>query len=335
MFSRGSALPISCGPQVNFMIDPYYKNPYSWQWNLGVQQQVGPNTVVEADYVGSHSSRLDSGAVRNTAVSPGPGPIAPRQPFPYITPTNYDKSINNANYHSLQAKVRTIIGHRLTLLGAYTWSKTIDTGCDGFFGTEGCSVQNVYNLRLDRSVAGFDIPQLLSVSFVYELPFGRGQAWSVANPLLNAVVGGWSAAGILTTRSGQPFNAAASGDIANVGAANGIRPDRLCRNPYTATKGKQYLNVACFAPPQQFHFGTEGRNDLRSPHVNNLDFSALKSFPIPLREMSLQFRADFFNLLNLSPLGIPDSTVTDTNFGLISSTASAEREIQFALKLYF
>jgi hypothetical protein len=321
--------------QVNFMIDPYYKNGYSWQWNLGAQQQFGADTVIEADYVGSHSSRLDSGAVRNTAVIPGPGPIAPRQPFPYITPTNYDKSISNANYHSLQAKVRTIIGHRLTFLGAYTWSKTIDTGCDGFFGTEGCSVQNVYDLRLDRSVAGYDIPQLLSVSFVYELPFGRGQAFSISNPILNAVAGGWSAAGIFTTRSGQPFNAAASGDIANVGAANGIRPDRLCSAPYAPGKGKQYLNPACFASPAQFHFGSEGRNDLRSPHVNNLDFSALKSFPLPFRETSLQFRADFFNLFNLAPLGVPDTTATDTTFGQITSTATTEREIQFALKLYF
>jgi len=337
--SLGSGQQITPAPtpwtQVNFMIDPYYKNAYSWQWNLGLQQQFGANTVVEADYVGSHSSRLDSGAIRNTAVIPGPGPIAPRQPFPYITPTNYDKSINNANYHALQAKVRSIVGRRLTFLGAYTWSKTIDTGCDGFFGTEGCSVQNVYNLRLDRSVAGFDIPQLLSVSFVYELPFGRGQALNISNPVLNAAAGGWSAAGIFTTRSGQPFHASASGDIANVGAANGIRADRLCSSPYTPEKGKQYLNPACFAPPAQFHFGSEGRNDLRSPHVNNLDFSALKTFPIPFREMNLQFRADFFNLFNLSPLGVPDTTVTDTNFGQITSTAITEREIQFALKLYF
>ncbi|MGB8536160.1 MAG: hypothetical protein WCD57_07090 [Acidobacteriaceae bacterium] len=79
------------------------------------------------------------------------------------------------------------------------------------------------------------------------LPFGRGQAFGISNPILNAVAGGWSTAGIFTTRSGQPFNAAASGDIANVGAAKGIRPDRLCSNPYTPAKGKQYLNPSCFA----------------------------------------------------------------------------------------
>ena len=333
----GSGAQITPAPtpwtQVNFMIDPYYKNGYSWQWNLGVEQQLGPNTVAEVDYVGSRSSRLDSGAIRNTAVIPGPGPIAPRQPFPYITPTNYDKSIANANYHALQAKLRAMFGRRLTFLGAYTWSKTIDMGCDGFFGTEGCSIQNVYNLRADRSVAGFDIPQLLSANFVYQLPFGRGQRFNTSSAALDAIAGGWSTSGIFTTRSGQPFNAAASGDIANVGAANGIRPDRLCKNPYGS--GKQYIQPSCFAQPAQFHFGDEARNDLRSQHVNNLDFSVLKTFPIPLREMNLEFRTDFFNLFNLAPLGIPDSTATDTNFGTVTSTATTEREIQFALKLKF
>jgi len=322
--------------QVNFMIDPYYKNAYSFQWNLGVEQQIGPNTVLEADYVGSHSSRLDSGAIRNTAIIPGPGPIAPRQPFPYITPTNYDKSISNSNYHALQAKARTIIGRKLTLLGAYTWSKTIDIGCDGFFGTEGCSVQDVYHLRRDRSVAGFDIPQLLSTSFVYQLPIGRGERLGLSNPILNAVAGGWGVSGIFTTRSGQPFNAAASGDIANVGAANGIRPNRTCSNPYSPGRGQNYLNTACFASPAAFNFGSEGRNDLRSPHVTNLDFSLVKAFSIPVsKETSLQFRTDFFNLFNQAPLGVPDTNINDTNFGRITSTATTEREIQFALKLYY
>ena len=322
--------------QVNFMIDPYYKNAYSFQWNLGVQEQIGLNSVAEVDYVGSHSSRLDSGAIRNTAITPGPGAIAPRQPFPYITPTNYDKSISNANYEALQAKIRTVIGRRLTLLGAYTWSKTIDVGCDGFFGTEGCSVQNVYNLRGDRSVAGFDIPQLLSASFVYQLPIGRGQALNIENSLLNAVAGGWGVSGIFSTRSGQPFNATASGDIANVGAANGIRPNRSCNNPYAPGGGRAYLNVSCFSTPAAFNFGTEGRNDLRSAHVTNMDFALDKSFPLPItRETSLQFRVDFFNLFNEAPLGIPDAGVNDTTFGQISTTATTEREIQFALKVFF
>jgi hypothetical protein len=322
--------------QVNYMLDPYYKNGESYQWNLGVQQQVGRNTVLEADYVGSHSLRLDYGAVRNTAIIPGPGPVAAREPFPYITPTNFDTSTADANYNALQAQVRTVIAAKFTLLGAYTWSKTIDEGCDGFFGGEGCSVQNVYNPRGDRSVAGYDIPQMLTATFVYQLPFGKDEKFHLSNPVVDTIAGGWSTSGIFTTRSGQPFNAFASGDIANVGAANGIRPNKTCRNPYTGSGGSQYLNASCFSTPAAFTFGDEGRNDLRSAHVNNLDFSVVKSFRIPLSEATnLQFRTDIFNLFDEGPLGVPNTTNTSSTFGVVSSTATTEREIQFALKLYF
>ena len=121
-----------------------------------------------------------------------------------------------------------------------------------------------------------------------------------------------------------------------MGAANGIRPNRTCSDAYSPGRGQNYLNTACFASPAAFNFGNEGRNDLRSPHVTNLDFSLVKAFPIPIRkETSLQFRTDFFNLLNLAPLGVPDTNINDTNFGRISSTATTEREIQFALKLNY
>jgi hypothetical protein len=317
------------------MVDPYYKNANSYQWNLGVQQQVRKDTVVEADYVGSHSLRLDFGAVRNTAVIPGPGPTAPRSPFPYITPTNFDTSDNDANYNALQAQVRTVIGTKFTFLGSYTWSKTIDDGCDGFFGGEGCSIQNVYNRRADRSVAGYDIPQMFTATSVYHLPFGKGETFNISNPIVNAIAGGWGASGIFTTRSGQDFNASASGDIANVGAANGIRPNKTC-NPYTSPRAQQYLNKSCFSTPAPFTFGNEGRNDLRTPHVTNLDFSVEKSFRIPLSEETrLQFRTDFFNLANAAPFGMPSRTNTSSTFGSVSSTALTEREIQFALKLYY
>ena len=108
--------------QVNWMIDPYYKDAYSIQWNFGIQQQVGTNTVIEADYVGSHDSRLDSGAYRNTALYPAPGPITDRQPFPYITPTYFDKSVGMSSYEALQFKARKTTARGLTFLASYTWS---------------------------------------------------------------------------------------------------------------------------------------------------------------------------------------------------------------------
>lgn len=321
--------------QVNWMIDPYYKNAYSIQWNFGIQQQMGTNGVIEADYVGSHSSRLDSGAYRNTATYPAPGPISARQPYPYITPTYFDKSIGKSSYESFQFKARKTTSNGLTLLAAYTWSKAIDEGCDGFFGSEGCSVQDAYHLRNDRSVAGFDITHILSASWVYELPVGRGKQVNLSNFFLNALAGNWVLNGIFTARSGQPFTVAATGDIANTGNVQ-ERANLYCTNPYGNAGRNGYLNPTCFSNPAPFTFGTEGRNSLRSPHVTNLDLSLFKDFPIPLREaMKVQFRADFFNSLNASPLGLPSTNLTDRNFGRIFSTATAERQIQFALKLYF
>jgi carboxypeptidase family protein len=327
--------------QVNWMIDPYYKNAYSIQYNFGIQQQVKANTVLQANYVGAHSLRTDSGSYRNTALYPAPGPITDRQPFSYITPTYYDKSIANSNYNAFQFQARTVVGKKLTLLGAYTWSKTITLGCDGFFGSEGCSVQNPYNLTADRSVAGYDLPQNLSFSWVYKLPIGRGELVDISNSILNQVVGGWGFNGIYTAYSGVPFNNnAGNDDLQNTG--NVVeRADRSCANPYNGGRNVQYLKQSCFANPAAYTFGSEPRNDLRTPHVTNLDLTLDKVFSLPKEGWSLDFRTDFFNSLNQSAFGPsqgstqPDNTVTDANFGLFTGTAQTEREIQFALKILF
>ena len=327
--------------QVNWMIDPYYKNAYSIQYNFGVQQQVKTNTVLQANYVGAHSLRTDSGSYRNTALYPAPGPISARQPFSYITPTYYDKSVANSNYNAFQFQARTVLEKKLTLLGAYTWSKTITLGCDGFFGSEGCSIQNPYNLKADRSVAGYDVPQNLSFSWVYQLPIGRGELVDISNSLVNEIVGGWGFHGIYTAYSGVPFNNnAGNDDLGNTG--NVVeRADRSCSNPYSGGRNVQYLKQSCFANPAAYTFGSEPRNDLRTPHVTNLDLTLDKSFSLGKEGRSLNFRTDFFNSLNQAAFGPyqgstqPDNTVTDANFGLFTGTAQVEREIQFALKINF
>lgn len=319
--------------QVNWMIDPYYKDAYSIQWNFGIQHQFGTNTVISLAYVGSHDLRTDSGAYRNVAVTPGPGNPQDRAPFPYITPTYFDKSVGQASYNSFQFSMRKTVRHGLTYLVSYTYSKAENMGCDGFFGSEGCSIQNPYNLRRSWSVAGYDVTHLLSASWVYNLPFGKGQTFSTNSGLVNALIGNWSFNGIATFRSGVPYNVSAPGDIANTGnvveRANQIGP-AFMPHP-TAT---QFLNPASFVSPPPFTFGTEGRNNLRSPFVSNLDLSIFRAFPIT-EATRLQFRADFFNAPNWQALGVPDTGVTDPNFGRVFGTAQTEREIQFALKLYF
>ena len=97
---------------------------------------------------------------------------------------------------------------------------------------------------------------------------------------------------------------------------------------------EQFLNPASFVNPAPFTFGTEGRNDLRSPHVYNVDMSLFREFPIK-ETKRIEFRVDAFNIFNWQALNAPDSTVGDPNFGAVFSTAQREREVQFALKLFW
>ena len=343
-FGQGTGAVVLPGPtpfnQVEWYADPRQQQAYSEQWNLGIQRSFGTATVLEADYVGQHSSRLDLSGRQNVAMTPGPGnpgaAVDPRRPYPYITPTFYDTSTGKASYNAFQFKLRRATSKGLSYIISYTWSKTINLGCDGYFGAEGCAVQEVYNLKDDRSVAGFDVPHLLSASATYDLPFGAGRQFTSSNKAVNAVIGGWGLTGILTARSGEPFTLGVSGDIANIGG-NSERPN-IVGSPFPSSRTPAaYINTSSFQVPAEYTFGDVGRNAFRLGSATNLDMSLRRDFGIPGREGThLEFRAEFFNTLNNAVLGgCLDTTVQDPTFGTATCTRNVEREIQFALKLYF
>jgi len=322
--------------QLQWFIDPRVQNAYSEQWNAGIQQSIGRSTIIEADYVGQHSSRLNEGGLRNVATTPGPGDPSLRYPYPYMTPTYYDKSIGKASYNAFQFKIRRTTSKGLSYIVSYTWSKIINLGCDGYFGAEGCSVQQVYNLKDDRSVAGFDIPQSLSTSWTYDLPFGKGMKFNSGNKALDYVIGPWSLNGIFTIRSGEPQTLGVSGDIANIGG-NNERPNVVGPLYPSNQIWQSYIQTSSFQVPAAYTFGDFGRNAIRLGDYSNWDISIFRDFPIPLNEAThLQFRAEFFNAFNHPVLGgCLDTTVQDTNFGVANCTRNYSREIQFALKFYF
>jgi len=326
--------------QVQWYMDPLAQNPYSDQWNLGVQQQLGGNTVLSANYVGSHSSRLDIGGYYNVALTPGPGnaaQVTARQPFPYIGPTYYDRSWGRGSYNAFQFSLDKKSASGLAYLVSYTWSKTMDLGSDGWYGVEGFSVQDPYHFNRDKSVAGFDLTHILSFSWVYPLPFGRGQRWSSNNRALNYTFGNWQFNGIMFLASGQPYSIFANGDIANTGNANGYeRASAVSGVPlYPSQKTpNQWFNAGAFAAPAPYTFGSLGRNSLRADWSRNFDLSLFRAFPVT-ESKRLEFRAEFFNTFNTPTFGIPDSTVGDQHFGEVFSTSNAARIIQLALKFYF
>ncbi len=317
--------------QVTAFMDPFMKNGRSDQWNLGVQQQIGRGRVLSVNYVGAHSTRLPIFLSQNVAFTPGPGDPRERAPFPYIPSEPYTRSWGKSSYNALQTSLEQKAG-QLTYLIAYTWSRTIDFGCDGYFSD--CNVQDPNHWQNDKSVAGFDLTQVLSGSWVYQLPLGAGQKWSTGNRLLNYVIGGWQFNGIATVSTGQPYQVSAPGQIPNIDNIFGTERANLIGNPYSGTNRLQPINPAAFAVPAPFTFGNLGRNSLRTEWRRNLDVSLFRQFPIH-EATKLEFRFEGFNITNTPVFGVPDNFITDPTFGQVSSTAISERQLQLALKLYF
>jgi hypothetical protein len=328
------------------------QRPYADQFNFGIQHQLGSSTVLTANYVGSRGHRLDIGFSGNTGKTPSAVAnyikatgASTSSPFPYITPADFDTAIGKSSYDALQASLNGRAFHGLTYLVSYTWSKTLDLGCTGWYGVEGCSIQNPYTLKNDKGPAGTDVPQIFSAAWVYQLPFGKGQKYTSTNGILNYIVGGWTLNGIASLSSGIPFFVGASGDIAHIAAntaccalgfGNYERLNFLGGDPYAPNRSPaQWLNPAAFSIPAPGTFGNLGRDTLRSDRFKNLDLSLFKQFPIT-ESKKLEFRFETFNLTNTPVWNIPDVNISDGNkFGTISSTANTARQLQFGLKLYF
>lgn len=326
--------------QSTWFADPYLKRPYADQWNFGVQQQITSGTVLTANYVGSVGRKLDVGGAYNVALTPGPGKPQDRAPFPYIGATAYDRSVGRSSYNAFQLSLNGREEHGLTYLVSYTWSKTLDLGCSGWYGVEGCSIQNPYNLEADRGPAATDLPHIFSAAWVYRLPFGKGEKLSPSNPVLAAIVGRWNINGVLSLSSGVPFDVGTNVDVANTGNfnfGNGYGYERLniVGKTYPSDKSpRQWINPAGFALPAPFTFGNLGRNSLRSDWSKNLDLSIFRQFPFTERTR-LEFRFEMFNATNTPVWAVPVTNINTPNFGVVTSTANIARQLQFALKLYF
>lgn len=342
-FGLGSSGVIYPAPtpfnQVNWFVDPTsYKMPYSDQWNFGIEQQLGSNTVLSLAYVGAHDLQLNLGGYRNTAVTPGPGDaatVASRRPYPYITPTFYDQSIGTSKYNAFEFRLQQKTTKGLSYLISYTRSKSMDLACSGSFGSEGCEVTNPYNFRQGYSLSGFDLPNIFSGSFLYQVPVGKGRGFTTGNKFADYVIGNWDLSGIVSFYSGVPFDVTTSnGDISNTGNVT-ERANLVLLNPYPANKTpSEWINPAAFATPAPYTYGNLGRNILRTDSTKNLDLSLIRRFPIK-ETSAVEFRADSFNLTNTPVFDQPQSTLGNANFGVVTRTRNTARELQFSLKLVF
>jgi hypothetical protein len=327
--------------QQGFEYDPHMKNPYSEQWSFGVQQLIGSSTTVTVNYVGSSTHRLDVGGIYGGALTPGTGSIQPRQLFPNITPTFYDRSTGRGNYNALQASVDRRFSSGFSYDVAYTWSKSMDVGGDGYFGVEGGVPQNAYDPgQYDRSVSGLDLRQVLAVNTLYQVPVGKGKRFSTGNGVLDYIVGNWQINNIFQAHSGSPFTLWDGNDVSNTGSLGFYPYEHLnaVASPAPKLPGT-WFNTNAYAAPAFGTYGTVGRNTLVGPAFWDLDSSVFRQFPVG-EGRQFEFRAEAFNLANHVNLGQPDGLITDgSSFGTISGTAYSNsflnRQLEIAVKFKF
>ncbi len=318
---------------------PQFKNAYSDQWTFGVQQQVGGAGVWIINYVGSRGRNLDYAPVANTATSPGPGAISPRTPFPYMPQSFFDRPIGQLDYNALETSFQgrsRVTG--LTYLVSYTWSKGLNYGTDGWYGVGTTSIQNPYDFKADRSVTGYDLPQVFTAGWVWAVPIGKG-GFSTGNRISDYLLGNWQINGIATLESGRPYTVEDAGDIANTGNFNLVgsgyeRPNQVGNPKPQHQTSSQWINPAAFVAPAQYTFGDTPRNSLRTEPYTNLDGSLFREFPV-LESMKLQLRLDAFNSFNHPVWGVPNYCQNCQNFGVVTSTVNTARQLQLSGKIVF
>ena len=315
------------------------RSPYVQHWNLSVQQELDDRRVLEVAYVGSKGTNLltarDINQPRPSVLQPNPRPV--RQ----FDDINLLESRSNSTYHAFQVRFQQRLHRELSLLTAYTWSKSLDDA-SSFFSSAGDPnfPQDSSNVRAERGRSNFDVRHRLSVSYSYDLPFGTRGA--VLNRLgwLSTLLEGWQTHGILTFQSGRPFTVALLPENDNSNTGRSIlgfgandRPDRVGDGELDHPTPEGWFDTAAFSVPPRGRFGNSGRNILEGPGLQTINVSLLKN--IILKEgWTFQFRAETFNLFNRANFDLPDIFKGSPTFGHILS-AQSPRRIQVGLKLLF
>jgi hypothetical protein len=197
---------------------------------IGIQRQLSKNMMLSVAYVGSKNTRLDYTGWANAARQASPqgtslGAIDSLKLLPFMVPNwHYTQSTGIANYNGLEVKFERHFSSGLLTLLSYTWSRSLDNS-SGFFAAEngsggGSVVQNYFTPNQNYGVSGYNVPQLLTWSTVYDLPVGRGKRFLNSGPL-SWVLGNWGMNYVFIARSGQPYNLVVNGDIANISGNGG------------------------------------------------------------------------------------------------------------------
>ena len=355
-------------------VQPNLQMPTLISYTLGIEQQLTSNTTLTLRYVGSHGYHEIVGVDANTpypticpaspcpATYPGSFPVGlagtpvpagafyipvgrPRQ-NPTLANTWTWFSWGDSLYNALELDVNRRFSNGLSFRGVYTWSKALDDGDSVNQTTAGNApglISNPFDIRADWGPATYDVRNVGVMSVVYELPLGRGKPYvSNLHGPANTLLSGWSLDSILTAMNGFPFTGQLSYNPSNNGdTRNPVRPFVNPNFTGSAINGTptQWFYPSFFLqpPPNSGFWGNATRNNLVGPSLVTWDFSAVKNTRLRER-LSLQFRAEIFNLLNRANFNTPNLIVftpsgVSGTAGAITSTSTTARQVQFGLKL--
>lgn len=353
-----------------------YNDPYSYaqQWNVDVQRELPGGLALSVAYAGSKGVHLPGpdqqinqlptqylslgSRLQDQVPNPFFGQISLGtlslanvargqllRPFPEYTGFSL-KNPNNRNsmYHSGQVTLQKRFGAGGTVLGAYTWSKLISdtdtiTGWLEAGGGAG-GVQDNYNIRAERSLALYDTPHRAVISYIVDLPFGKGHMFGAnMSGIGGKLISGWGVNGITTFQSGNPLPISVSANTTN-SFGGGQRPNRTSAaiglGGSAQSRLGQWFNTAAFSTPAAYTFGNAARTmpDMRSQGIANYDFTLFKNTQITER-VGIQFRAEVFNLFNRVRFAYPGTSLGTTQFGVVSGQLNDPRLVQFALRALF
>jgi len=329
------ALTPKFSPFLSFVAwNPDAPQTEAYHWNGNVQREF-PWAVLEVGYTGSHGRNLSVNWNPNAPL-PGPGSVASRRPNPQFGNISGLKYDGESDYHAGHVRVDRRFHQGVSVIGHYTYSKSIDLG-----GTNFIAGDNVYrdprNIELDRGLSSFDVRHNLVLSYIWDIPVGTGRRVDLGQPWLNAIIGGWQFNGVTTARSGTPFTPVLSFNPAQSGHArpNRVGDGNLPRDERTVAR---WFDPTAFVAPTPFAFGDAGRNILFGPGYFNTDFGLFKRFLFPGfggGRQEVQIRIEAFNAFNQVHYQQPNATVDLPQGGRITGIVGTMRELQFGIKWLF
>jgi hypothetical protein len=336
--------------------DPHPRRNYVMQWNLTIQRELTKDLSAMVGYVGSRGVHQPFRVEDVDIVLPTLTPQGYLWPSPAGSGTRLNQNAgritaafraSDSYYDALEVQVKKKMG-RGSLAGSYTWGKSIDTSSGSMVGDEysnSISSPLFFNPRLNRGLSDFNVAQNLEVNYTWEIGTPK---W--APGIKTWVLGGWQVGGVFEASTGVPFTPGIGGDALGVKSTDpNIDVPNLIGGPGCSSlvnpgNPVSYIKTQCFAMPNPITLrGNLGRNTLIGPGLMNFDFSLFKNNYVKRisDRFNAQFRAEFFNILNHTNFAPPldNRNIFDSggsrvaNAGLITSTQTPSRQIQFAVKL--